>query len=62
MAQGMMPKDAQKQQKQWKIIISDLVIIRTYLKLFWLWIVQFNVNAIRMTIYYHYQQSKSIVK
>ena len=32
MAQGIKPKDAQKQQKQWKIIISDLVIIRTYLK------------------------------
>ena len=31
MAQGIKPKDAQKQQKQWKIIISDLVIIRTYL-------------------------------
>ena len=32
MPQGIKPKDAQKQQKQWKIIISDLVIIRTYLK------------------------------
>ena len=32
MAQGIKPQNAQKQQKQWKIIISDLVIIRTYLK------------------------------